>query len=40
MDLSGIAVDLKPIAGLAVTVIGALATLIVVRKGIKLANRS
>ncbi len=39
-DLSGVNVDLSGIWGLAGTIIGALVTLIVVRKGIKLANKS
>ncbi len=40
LDLSAIAVDLKPIFAMAVTIIGALVTLLAVRKAIKLANRS
>ncbi len=35
-----ITVDLSPVWTLAGTIVGALATLIVVRKGIKLVNRS
>jgi hypothetical protein len=40
MDLSQVTVDLKPVFTLAVTVITALATLLAVRKAIKLTNRS
>ena len=39
-DFSGISVDLSGVWGLAGTIVGALVTMIVVRKGIKLANRS
>jgi len=39
-DFSAINVDLSPVWGLAGTIVGALVTMIVVRKGIKLANRS
>ncbi len=39
-DFSNITVDLSPVWGLAGTIVGALVTMIVVRKGIKLANRS
>ena len=39
-DFSGVSVDLSGVWGLAGTIVGALVTMIVVRKGIKLANRS
>ena len=39
-DFSNIQPDLSGVWGLAGTIIGALVTMIVVRKGIKLANRS
>lgn len=39
-DFSGVSVNLSGVWGLAGTIIGALATMIVVRKGIKLVNRS
>jgi len=39
-DFSGVTVDLSGVWGLAGTIVGALVTMIVVRKGIKLANRS
>ena len=39
-DFSGITVDMSGVWGLAGTIVGALVTMIVVRKGIKLANRS
>ncbi len=35
-----ISVDLSPVWGLAGTIVAALATMIVIRKGIKLVNRS
>jgi hypothetical protein len=40
MDFSEVSVNLTPIFGLAVTIVGALVGLIAVRKAIKLANRS
>ena len=39
-DFSNVSVDLSAVWTLAGTIVGALVTLIVVRKGIKLANRS
>ncbi len=39
-DFSGVSVDLSGVWGVAGTIVGALVTMIVVRKGIKLANRS
>ncbi len=39
-DFSGVSVNLSGVWGLAGTIVGALATMIVVRKGIKLVNRS
>ncbi len=39
-DFSGIQPNLSAVWGLAGSIIGALVTMIVVRKGIKLANRS
>lgn len=40
LDLSSITVDLAPVFGYAATIIGALVGMIVVRKAIKLTNRS
>jgi len=40
MDFTGVTVNLAPIFALAVIVIPALLTLMPIRKGIKLANRS
>ncbi len=39
-DFSTVSVNLAPVWGLAGTIVGALVTMIVVRKGVKLANRS
>ncbi len=40
MDFSSATVDLTPVYGLAVTIVGALVGMVAVRKAIKLVNRS